>query len=44
VWLTSALHGIRAVVPGADGSLRAGAAPRAEAWQARLEALAVAVR
>jgi branched-subunit amino acid aminotransferase/4-amino-4-deoxychorismate lyase len=44
VWLTSALHGIRAVVPGPDGSLRAGAAPRAEAWQARLEALAVAVR
>jgi branched-subunit amino acid aminotransferase/4-amino-4-deoxychorismate lyase len=35
VWLTSALHGIRAVVPGP--------APRAVAWQARLEALAVPV-
>jgi branched-subunit amino acid aminotransferase/4-amino-4-deoxychorismate lyase len=41
VWLTSALHGIRAVVRGsAAGCLRAGPAPRAEAWQARLEALA----
>jgi branched-subunit amino acid aminotransferase/4-amino-4-deoxychorismate lyase len=41
VWLTSALHGIRAVVPSdAPGCLRAGPAPRAEAWQVRLEALA----
>jgi branched-subunit amino acid aminotransferase/4-amino-4-deoxychorismate lyase len=40
VWLTSALHGFRAVVPGPDGSLPAGPAPRAAAWQARLEALA----
>ena len=48
VWLTSALHGIRAVtgwvadgargVPGRDGT-----AERAAAWQARLEALAVPV-
>jgi len=41
VWLTSALHGIRAVRPStAAGCLRAGRAPRAPAWQARLEALA----
>jgi branched-subunit amino acid aminotransferase/4-amino-4-deoxychorismate lyase len=41
VWLTSALHGIRAVAPSpAPGCLRAGPAPRAEDWQARLEALA----
>jgi len=40
VWLTSALHGIRAVVSGPDGSLPAGPAPRAAAWQTRLEALA----
>jgi len=40
VWLTSALHGIRAVVPGPHGSLPAGPAPRAAAWQTRLEALA----
>jgi branched-subunit amino acid aminotransferase/4-amino-4-deoxychorismate lyase len=40
VWLTSALHGIRAVVPGPDGALPAGPAPRIAAWQARLEALA----
>jgi branched-subunit amino acid aminotransferase/4-amino-4-deoxychorismate lyase len=41
VWLTSALHGIRAVAPpDAPGCLRAGPAPRAAAWQARLEALA----
>jgi branched-subunit amino acid aminotransferase/4-amino-4-deoxychorismate lyase len=40
VWLTSALHGIRAVVAGPDGTLPAGPAPRAAAWQARLEALA----
>jgi branched-subunit amino acid aminotransferase/4-amino-4-deoxychorismate lyase len=44
VWLTSALHGIRAVTAsGAPGCLRAGPAPRAPAWQRRLEALAVAV-
>jgi len=44
VWLTSALHGIRAVTAsGASGCLRAGPAPRAPAWQARLEALAVPV-
>jgi branched-subunit amino acid aminotransferase/4-amino-4-deoxychorismate lyase len=42
VWLTSALHGIRAVAPSpAAGCVRAGPAPRAPAWQARLEALAV---
>jgi branched-subunit amino acid aminotransferase/4-amino-4-deoxychorismate lyase len=41
VWLTSALHGIRAVRPSpAAACLRAGPAPRAPAWQARLEALA----
>lgn len=41
VWLTSALHGIRAVT-GSDGPgcLHAGPASRAEAWQARLDALA----
>ena len=40
VWLTSALNGIRAVVPGGAGTLRAGPASRAPAWQARLEATA----
>jgi len=41
VWLTSALHGIRAVASSAaPGCLRAGPAPRAAGWQARLEALA----
>src|SRR4051794_18565362 len=41
VWLTSALHGIRAVTASAaPGCLRAGPARRAAAWQARLEALA----
>jgi branched-subunit amino acid aminotransferase/4-amino-4-deoxychorismate lyase len=41
VWLTSALHGIRAVAASdAPGCLRAGSAPRAEGWQRRLEALA----
>jgi branched-subunit amino acid aminotransferase/4-amino-4-deoxychorismate lyase len=41
VWLTSALHGIRAVAasPG-SGCLRAGRSRHAAAWQARLEALA----
>jgi branched-subunit amino acid aminotransferase/4-amino-4-deoxychorismate lyase len=43
VWLTSALHGIRAVIPGPEGCLPAGPAPRALAWQARLEALAAPV-
>jgi branched-subunit amino acid aminotransferase/4-amino-4-deoxychorismate lyase len=43
VWLTSALHGIRAVTPGPQGCLAAGPAPRAAAWQARLEALAARV-
>jgi branched-subunit amino acid aminotransferase/4-amino-4-deoxychorismate lyase len=43
VWLTSALHGIRAVTPAAAGTLRAGAPLRAAAWQARLEALAAPV-
>jgi branched-subunit amino acid aminotransferase/4-amino-4-deoxychorismate lyase len=43
VWLTSALHGIRAATPGPEGCLRAGPAPRAPAWQARLEALAAPV-
>ena len=42
VWLTSALHGIRAVAGWVEGP-RAGAAPRAAEWQARLEALAVTV-
>lgn len=42
VWLTSALHGIRAVTASpAPGCLRAGRAQRAPEWQARLEALAV---
>jgi len=42
VWLTSALHGIRAVTASpAPGFLGAGPAPRAPEWQARLEALAV---
>ena len=51
VWLTSALHGIRAVtawaarvagggVCEADAAVHAGAAVRAPEWQARLEALA----
>jgi branched-subunit amino acid aminotransferase/4-amino-4-deoxychorismate lyase len=39
VWLTSAVHGIRAVRAWADGT-RAGAASRAREWQARLAALA----
>jgi branched-subunit amino acid aminotransferase/4-amino-4-deoxychorismate lyase len=39
VWLTSAVHGIRAVRAWADGA-PAGPAPRAAEWQARLEALA----
>jgi branched-subunit amino acid aminotransferase/4-amino-4-deoxychorismate lyase len=39
VWLTSALHGIRAVRAWAGGAA-AGAAPRAAQWQARLAALA----
>jgi branched-subunit amino acid aminotransferase/4-amino-4-deoxychorismate lyase len=48
VWLTSALHGIRAVTGWvADGAhgvpAHAGRAERAAAWQARLEALAVPV-
>ena len=48
VWLTSALHGIRAVTrwvaDGANGvPAQAGKAERAAAWQARLEALAVPV-
>jgi branched-subunit amino acid aminotransferase/4-amino-4-deoxychorismate lyase len=54
VWLTSALHGIRAVSgwaaggPGgglceAEAAVHAGAARRAPEWQARLEALAVPV-
>ena len=44
VWLTSALHGIRAVTGWAGpGAPRAGAAERSPAWQARLEALAVPV-
>ncbi len=48
VWLTSALHGIRAVTGWvADGAggvpEHAGRAERAAAWQARLEALAVPV-
>jgi branched-subunit amino acid aminotransferase/4-amino-4-deoxychorismate lyase len=40
VWLTSALHGIRAVSGWAGGDPSAGAARRAAQWQARLEALA----
>jgi len=54
VWLTSALHGIRAVTGWASGAsgaglceadaaVHAGAAVRAPAWQARLEALALPV-
>ena len=48
VWLTSALHGIRAVTGWvADAARgvpeRAGAAERAAVWQARLDALAVPV-
>ena len=54
VWLTSALHGIRAVtawasgaagggVCEADAAVHAGAARRAPEWQTRLEALAVPV-
>jgi branched-subunit amino acid aminotransferase/4-amino-4-deoxychorismate lyase len=49
VWLTSALHGIRAVTAwvtatGARGApIRAARAERAAAWQARLEALAAPV-
>jgi branched-subunit amino acid aminotransferase/4-amino-4-deoxychorismate lyase len=41
-WLTSALHGIRAVTGWAGGG-RAGPARRAGEWQARLEALAAPV-
>jgi branched-subunit amino acid aminotransferase/4-amino-4-deoxychorismate lyase len=41
VWLTGAVHGIRALTAWADGR-PAGAPDRAEAWQARLEALAEA--
>jgi branched-subunit amino acid aminotransferase/4-amino-4-deoxychorismate lyase len=41
VWLTSALHGIRAVT-GWSGGTVAGDAPCAEAWQVRLDALAEA--
>jgi branched-subunit amino acid aminotransferase/4-amino-4-deoxychorismate lyase len=43
VWLTSALHGVRAVTRGPSDCVQAGPAPRAAAWQARLEALAVGV-
>jgi branched-subunit amino acid aminotransferase/4-amino-4-deoxychorismate lyase len=46
VWLTSALHGIRAVTGWAGGTgtpPRAGAAHRAGAWQARLVALAAPI-
>jgi len=43
VWLTSALHGIRAVTAWTGDGVRAGAAPHVAAWQARLEALAVPV-
>jgi branched-subunit amino acid aminotransferase/4-amino-4-deoxychorismate lyase len=48
VWLTSALHGIRAVTDwvangSGDTRPRAGPAERAAAWQARLDALAVPV-
>jgi branched-subunit amino acid aminotransferase/4-amino-4-deoxychorismate lyase len=39
-WLVSALHGIRAVTRWTDGGPPAGAAPRAAAWQRRLEELA----
>jgi branched-subunit amino acid aminotransferase/4-amino-4-deoxychorismate lyase len=40
-WLVSALHGIRAVTRWADGGPPAGDAPRAAAWQRRLDELAV---
>jgi branched-subunit amino acid aminotransferase/4-amino-4-deoxychorismate lyase len=44
VWLTSALHGIRAVTSStAPGGLPAGPARRAPAWQARLEVLAAPI-
>jgi branched-subunit amino acid aminotransferase/4-amino-4-deoxychorismate lyase len=36
-WLVSALHGIRAVTRWEDGGRAAGAAPRAAAWQRRLD-------
>jgi branched-subunit amino acid aminotransferase/4-amino-4-deoxychorismate lyase len=39
-WLTSALHGIRAVTAWGPGGPPSGEAGRAAAWQARLEALA----
>jgi branched-subunit amino acid aminotransferase/4-amino-4-deoxychorismate lyase len=42
-WLTSALHGIRAVSAWAVDGPRAGAADRADAWQRGLQALAVPV-
>jgi branched-subunit amino acid aminotransferase/4-amino-4-deoxychorismate lyase len=38
-WLTSALHGIRAVTRWADGGPAAGAAPRAGTWQRVLDDL-----
>jgi branched-subunit amino acid aminotransferase/4-amino-4-deoxychorismate lyase len=45
VWLTSALHGIRAVTASSRaGCVRGGPASRAAAWQARLEALSAPVR
>jgi branched-subunit amino acid aminotransferase/4-amino-4-deoxychorismate lyase len=40
-WLTSALHGIRAVTRWANGGPVAGDAPRAAAWQRLLDDLAV---
>ena len=43
VWLTSALHGIRAVTAWAPDGPPAGAAVRAATWQQRLEALAGSV-
>jgi branched-subunit amino acid aminotransferase/4-amino-4-deoxychorismate lyase len=39
-WLTSALHGIRAVTRWAEGGPTAGEAPRAAAWQRLLDGLA----
>jgi branched-subunit amino acid aminotransferase/4-amino-4-deoxychorismate lyase len=39
-WLTSALHGIRAVTRWAAGGPAAGAAPRADTWQRLLDELA----
>jgi branched-subunit amino acid aminotransferase/4-amino-4-deoxychorismate lyase len=39
-WLTSALHGIRAVTRWAGGGPAAGAAPRADTWQRLLDDLA----